>query len=489
MQSLQHLFATTIQLFTSPMTSNCGGHVISQSEIARMRASTLPPTENYERDSKRAHLKILSNDKLKNWPNTLEALRTKKESFLKEKEEAAEEKRKQLDREEADYRRQTRLESIERANKMLFEQTDRMKYLRSQELLSDVVHERVSQLADKQKVIVREKEVDMAHHQVILEQVRTGELKEKEKEERIQKKIAEVKVARKTQLDEVRNRKMAEMDEERQIGLAMKRDAETRLQEEIAAREEKAKRIKEANAKTLLANEKLKLIRDEHRSLEEEEQRRREAEVDVIENRKMVRKALEVRKFEKAQQTRQEIIKAATKALADSSGKVESIRQKQEDESKAKQDKYFADKEERRVKEWKETVDSRTAQIEAKKERTRIEAEEERVMVNLNKLQLQEAQERESEKVRKAMESTNRIKKDQFESGVLAIKNKVESRIIEVEKDKLTISLHKVDDDKFKKVCLEEIKRYEEAGKPVYPLYKALEYKEPDLLPVTGFRI
>jgi hypothetical protein len=79
------------------MTTNCGGHILSSSELARMRASVLPPTENNDRDMKRAHLKKLSNDKMKNWPNTLEALRIKKQSFLKEREEANENKRREID--------------------------------------------------------------------------------------------------------------------------------------------------------------------------------------------------------------------------------------------------------------------------------------------------------------------------------------------------------------------------------------------------------
>lgn len=56
------------------------------------------PLETNEQ-RRRAELKRLSNERVKNWPNTLEALRKKKESFLKEREETEELRRQEQDRE------------------------------------------------------------------------------------------------------------------------------------------------------------------------------------------------------------------------------------------------------------------------------------------------------------------------------------------------------------------------------------------------------
>lgn len=76
------------------------GVVISRNEIERMRQSVLPPSETVNvRLEKMKTLKKLSNDRVKNWPNTLEALRSKKESFIKEREQIEEAKRQEVDRE------------------------------------------------------------------------------------------------------------------------------------------------------------------------------------------------------------------------------------------------------------------------------------------------------------------------------------------------------------------------------------------------------
>lgn len=72
--------------------------ILSNKEVERIRASILPPVEDRQAYDKKKELKKKSEDKLKNWPNTLEALRIKKENFLKEREEKAELERQEIDR-------------------------------------------------------------------------------------------------------------------------------------------------------------------------------------------------------------------------------------------------------------------------------------------------------------------------------------------------------------------------------------------------------
>lgn len=73
--------------------------MLTRAEIERMKASVLPPVDNNFRASRKAELKQLSNDRMENWPNTLEALRKKKESFTKDREEKEERRRQEIDRE------------------------------------------------------------------------------------------------------------------------------------------------------------------------------------------------------------------------------------------------------------------------------------------------------------------------------------------------------------------------------------------------------
>ncbi len=71
--------------------------IMTKAEIERIKASVKPSTEGNSALSRKAELKKKSEDRLKNWPNTLEALRLKKESFLKDRETQEELRRQQID--------------------------------------------------------------------------------------------------------------------------------------------------------------------------------------------------------------------------------------------------------------------------------------------------------------------------------------------------------------------------------------------------------
>jgi hypothetical protein len=465
------------------------GVMISSGEIERMRRSVQPTTENYAREQKKAHLKHLSNEKLKHWPNTLEALRLKKESFLKEKAGEEELKRVEIDREEAEIRRKTRIESIERADKLVYEQTDKMKFLRSQQLYSDAIYTRGFQVQEKKERALKEKEADLVHHKDILRQVEAAERIEREKEEVLEKKIKEVAISRQEQLDEVRQAREQARKEQIEIGISLKSDAIARLEEEKIQRIERERRNRESNEAMTKSNAALKEIRDELQAAEEEAMRRREDEVGVIENRKKVRKALEVRKFEKAQVTRQKMIDAATKALASQSNKEQFIMDKQAGEQRAKEDKAILDKETKRTTEWNNIVESRAAQVQRRKdEKIATAIADEKVL----KATLQDSlikAEVEVAKERKAREATIANKRETYQTAIEIEKARKEQRKIENEHDMKFKNQIQKEDDKFTRVCKKEIERYAADGKPLYPLYKALEQKPQEIMAVSGFRI
>ena len=71
--------------------------VLSRSELDKMRKSVQPVEQDQFKEMAIKTRKALSEDKLKNWPNTLEALRKKKESYMKDKEDKLEAERQELD--------------------------------------------------------------------------------------------------------------------------------------------------------------------------------------------------------------------------------------------------------------------------------------------------------------------------------------------------------------------------------------------------------
>ena len=358
--------------------------ILTKEELLRMKNSILPSTINQNRETKNLKLKQLSNERVKNWPNTLEALRKKKESYTREREELEEIKRQEIDRQEAELRRKTRLDAIDRANSLIYEQTDRMKYLRSQELLSDVIYSRGYQLQEKVQKKVKEKEQEDEYHQETLLQIQQNEQKEKEKLEKQKKKMNEISLSRKEQLRVVQQARLKEIEDEKLIGIELKNEAIRQSELEQEQKQQKQEMIIENNLKMLKANDELKLIRDEYLRLESLEDQKRLKELDVIENRKLIRKGLEIRKFEKAQKKRQEIINAATRALEAKQNHDEQRFERQVNELREKEDHQEKNKIMKQENDWKKIIQSREEQIEERRQvRERERREEEKLLETL----------------------------------------------------------------------------------------------------------
>ena len=376
-----------------------------------------------------------------------------------------------------------RLEAIKRANDLMYAQTDKMKGLRSQKAYADVIHYRGSQVEFKNKQKEDEKVWSSQFHVAILDRVAKGEAEEEAKKAKLAEQRKVIAVARKEQVDEVRSKRAAEKAELDAIGEAMKSQAKKQLQDDYEAQVQKQIRIAEGNAAMVVANEKLKAVREQIKLQEAEAQAAREAEKDIIEGRQKARKALEIRRFEKAQDTRQKIIDAAVKQLAAKSNKDEAILLKQVSEGQEKQERLFREKEERLRKAQEDCHLSRQEMIRNKQ---RLEEEawdlEDRMVKMWAEANEREIQ-KEKDKVRVAHENTVRLKQLQYEEGLQSQRKKVEARIIELEQAKMLQTISGQDDGKFAEICRAEIARYAAEGKPVYTLMRALETTQPALLP------
>lgn len=256
--------------------------ILSSRELQRIRNSVEqddPQSELSLKAAKRAQLKKLSNDRLKHWPNTLEAMRKKKESYMKDKAEREENERREVDKQEAEIRKQARMTTIKRANDLLYDQTDKMKNLRSQIAYADAIAYRKLQVQEKADKIESEKREAAKYHEYILENCKRLEAIEiAEKEER-QKVTDELKVFRAEQMQEVMNKKLAEIAENEAIGAAMKKRAEDQVIQAALDLQEKDRIAKETTANMYKMNAELKVIKQELKAQEAIEAARRDAEV------------------------------------------------------------------------------------------------------------------------------------------------------------------------------------------------------------------
>jgi len=460
--------------------------IISAEELQKIRShahedSTELP--NIARSQRRAELKKLSEQRYKKWPNTLENLRLKKMSFMKDKAEAEEEARREVDRQEAEIRKHARMNTIKRANDLLYEQTDKMKMLRSQKMYAECLSYRSSQIKEKEDTKEKVKEVAAKYHQSILENVAKLEAIEQKKIEDRRRSIEETARIRAEQLAEVMKKRDAEFTENEAIGQAMKRRADEDVIAAAEAYEEKQKLAAETTANMYAMNAQLKIVKQELKQQEALENARRDAEVQVIEDRKVARKALEQKRFENKQRARQQIIDAAVEAMSKQQNTAQAIQEKQEKEINDRQDKAEADKKAALDADWAFTVSSRNQQLKAKRDQIEADKELEARLLAAWKEKMDLAHEKELDKDRRNREITHEIKRLQYQEGVQARRKKVEDRVVMIEQERLLREVAAQDDAKFVETVNNEVRRYLAEGKPVYTLLRALDYRQPVLIP------
>merc|ERR1719217_1400691 len=170
----------------------------------------------------RERLHALSNARKSKWPNTIEALREKKDRMRAEKFEAEEKLRVEIDREEEALQAEKRRLAIERANKMLYDSTDRVKALHSKLMLADVMEERERQIEVKQRQRLREVEAEERWYQKQQDAIRRMDAEEDLRDEEEMVKRAEVGKVRAEQIEAQKHAQQLKMEELKREGEMMK---------------------------------------------------------------------------------------------------------------------------------------------------------------------------------------------------------------------------------------------------------------------------
>lgn len=358
-----------------------------------------------------------------------------------------------------------------------------MKQLKSQKLYADVIHDRKQQIRDKESLRDGEKEYEAYHHLKILEQVRTGDLAEKQKQVLAEEKTKVITTARRAQLDEVVARKEAEARERIHVGIAMKDRGEMMLAEELRQQELKQKRANENKNQVMGANDKLKSLRLQHLAEERIADEIRVGDIGIVEDRKNALKAIGQKHTEKAQMKRQIIIDAAMKNLALKNNSDSEILYKQENEIKEREERNMSMKEMKRISDWEKIVNSRTDQIAYREEVANKKLEEDDRLARLWRTANETAMEEDRSKARQSRERMKDIKSIQLSDSLAAQKRRVGNKLLDIEGDKILQMAESDVDAKFITACKAEIRRYADEGKPLHPLLVALYHKQPDLIP------
>ena len=223
--------------------------------------------------SKDIELKRLSQERISKWPNTLEAIRKKKESYAAEKLLEREQYLAQIDKEEEEYKFKERNDALLRAETILYERKDNMKLLRSKILYTDVLDTRSKQLIEKQERIAKKEQEKAEYYEIMKKQIKKAEEIEQLKLQKQKANIQSIAQTRIQQLNEVKSRHNSDQAEAYALGQAMKEQAQLDYIQSIRKQEENELKVKEANNNMIIFNQKLKEIKTKIQHKEDEAQK------------------------------------------------------------------------------------------------------------------------------------------------------------------------------------------------------------------------
>jgi len=328
---------TAIQMARSMPAGMKDSVVISTGELQTMAyRSKIGPPEPSAKQLDRERLHHLSDARKAKWPNTIEANRERKERMRLEKQDAEERLRLEIDKEEAALQGEKRRLAIERANKMLYDNTDRIKSLHSKLMLADVMEERQRQLELKRRLRQQEIEDEERWYQRQQDAIRRMDAEEDLRDEEEMSKRGVIAKARKEQIQGQMDAQAAMAVERKREGEAMiamaKADAEAEQRQHI----ERVEAEKRARAEVVEANEYLLKRRAEDQALMEAEEQRMLAYATMKEKDLLERRDREEQRFRERQAWRQQMIDKQIAKLTDMNASSNARLEKQAAEVQAK---------------------------------------------------------------------------------------------------------------------------------------------------------
>jgi len=457
--------------------------------MERIKASVRQAKVDNRSHARDEELRKKSEERKAKWPNTLDATRKKKEMWKIEKQAREEAERLKLDKEEDELQRKQKEITLKRANVLLYEQTDKMKNLRSQMMYADVIEEQKLQLHEKDRK--RSMEKRMEEHWYKQQQQQMDEYDQREDRE-LMERVQKVATTAKMQQDQLEINKQAyikALQNEKAVGEQLRQKAEQDMHDEQEKEVAVRRKARLAVEQLRLENEKLKKIRQEQNVKEQREEQKRHKDAENKDVMQQRRKAQEKKRFDDAQAIKKRMIDKASASLISAAKNEERILGKQAADVKGKEDRELAMKEERRRKQ--QAAIERSRQMQLRTKSMKREAEQKRtneVSVHLKLRQSQMEQEERDEILAIKVKNMNLRKDLETEMDSKQVR-KLHRKEQELNGDRKTLKLMGEEDEKFKNYAMNELTAIAAEGVNIVPLQKAVNAKDITTLPVGGIRV
>ncbi|OMJ87723.1 hypothetical protein SteCoe_10465 [Stentor coeruleus] len=457
--------------------------VISLAELDRIRRTCSGMTPNEEdqqrRKEDRATLHDKSRNRMKDWGNSVEALREKKEYERYKKFEAEELERRRIDAEEEALQEEKKRQAIEKANKILHDSSDQVKAFHSKMFLADVLQEREMQLEINKKKEAFQKDLEQQWLHNEKQQLQEYDKQMIIKLQQEQKRKQEVKKTLKDQLTDNKQRIVKRMQEDYIEGQLMKKKAKEDIEAEKKAEMARRQRAIEAQSETKKANEYLQeLKRQEAQRLAEEEKRTMEyaAKKEAVMS---MRKGREEKKFKEKLESRQRMIDARIEELSNLKSNEEQRLNDQVMEAEIKAKEQY-DKKMQRLEDLRNQIEkSRKQQIERRQQEKTTSKQEEEMFAEFWKDKMKELTELEKLEEQEKRERGKQLQNFHKKQMDYKARKAEQEALIEEELARQAIKMQEDEQLQFHSYAEKCLKEWSEQGKNIAPLILELKnYKK-----------
>lgn len=257
----------------------------------------------------RSSIRDRSHARYSHWNNTLEAQRTRKKVEREKKLERIEFEQQKIDLEECSYQEAQRRVVLDRANRLLWQDTDRVKNFHGGLLLASVLKERESQIElQKEKKLQLIKQNQYYHNIAEEDRIKSIEISKLEEEKR----VACARQAASEQIEQLKlmkEKQTRERLEELEQGERIKRMVQEATAENEEEEQERKEKMLMYNKEYLRANEEQLELRRERMRKEEIEDEKIVKYAEEKERLELLRKESENQKFQKKQQRFEKMLK------------------------------------------------------------------------------------------------------------------------------------------------------------------------------------
>jgi hypothetical protein len=402
--------------------------VMTYNELQRIKDSCSVGSSAHEfyKTQERMTLHQKSDSRVKNWSNTIQAQRKKKDEDKIKRLEEEEIARRKIEAEEEALQMEMRNHTIEAANKAIYESQDRVKAFKSKLQMCDMLEERKRQEKLKKKKKLTEVQINKQWEELERQQLQEQDLKtRKALEKEFKQKMKNAEDVQK-QLDDFRMSYIKKYQEEMLEGELLKRQVEDDVEKERQKELNRILRNKQLQEEQRIANVHMQELLEQSRQKEILEDKKIEEFGKQKARLDKLRKDKEEQKFTEKQKERQKLIDRQIEFLQKKVSNEDRILNKQVNEAELKAARMFEEQEKRKLLAKDAIERSRHQQItrkRAERESEKKEEEEFKEYWKIRNLELQETEALEKEEERLRNKELSEFLKYQNEQKVRLSEN------------------------------------------------------------------